>query len=97
MRFFDAVAGSLADWSEFDAEAERFSIEVRGISCEDLRALIESSTRQIPSTEHRRLASGSVTRIVTLIAQWVLSWTLSQDLVALCSRMRPQARCHFCG
>jgi hypothetical protein len=31
---FDAVAGSLADWSEFDAEAERRGIEVRGLSRE---------------------------------------------------------------
>jgi hypothetical protein len=52
---FDAAAGDLADWSEFDAEAERWGIEVRGISREDLRALIESSTREIPTTEHRRL------------------------------------------
>jgi hypothetical protein len=28
---FDA-AGGLADWSEFDAEAERWGIEVRGLS-----------------------------------------------------------------
>jgi hypothetical protein len=29
---FDAAAEGLADWSEFDAEAERLSIEVRGLS-----------------------------------------------------------------
>jgi hypothetical protein len=52
---FDAAAGDLADWSEFDAEAERLSIEVRGLSREDLRALIESSTLEIPTPEHRRL------------------------------------------
>jgi hypothetical protein len=52
---FDAKAGGLADWSEFDAEAERWGIEVRGLSREDLRALIESSTLEIPTTEHRRL------------------------------------------
>jgi hypothetical protein len=40
---FDAAATGLADWSEFDAEAERLSIEVRGLS------------RQISTTEHRRL------------------------------------------
>jgi hypothetical protein len=28
---FAAAAGVLADWSEFDAEAERFSIEVCGL------------------------------------------------------------------
>ena len=52
---FDAAAGGLADWSEFDAEAERLSIEVRGISREDLTMLIEGSTFEIPTTEHRRL------------------------------------------
>jgi hypothetical protein len=35
---FDAAAGDLADWSEFDEEAERFSIEVCGLSREDLTA-----------------------------------------------------------
>ena len=52
---FDAAVASLADWSEFDAEAERWGIEIRGHSREDLRALIEGSTREIPTTEHRRL------------------------------------------
>jgi hypothetical protein len=52
---FDAAAGGLADWSEFDAEAERLSIEVRGLSREGLTVLIESSTIEIPTTEHRRL------------------------------------------
>jgi hypothetical protein len=51
----DAAVGGLADWSEFDAEAERLSIEVRGLSREVLRALIEGSTREIPTTEHRTL------------------------------------------
>jgi hypothetical protein len=55
LRIFDAAARGLADWSEFDAEAERHSIEVRGLSREGLAALIESSTRQIPTTEHLRL------------------------------------------
>jgi hypothetical protein len=48
---FDVAAAGLADWSEFDAEAERFSIEVCGLSRQDLRALIEGSTREIPTTE----------------------------------------------
>ena len=40
----------------FDAEAaQRLSIEVRGLSREDLSALIAGSTRDIPTTEHRRL------------------------------------------
>src|SRR5215203_194172 len=52
---FDAASGGLADWSELDAEAERLSIEVRGLSREGLAALIESSTLEIPTTEHRRL------------------------------------------
>jgi hypothetical protein len=52
---FEAAATGLADWSEFDAEADRLSIEPRGLSREDLRALIESSTLEIPATEHRTL------------------------------------------
>src|ERR687897_2536563 len=55
LRHFDAAARGLGDWSEFDAEAERWGIEVRGLSREDLRALIESSTLEIPTTEHRTL------------------------------------------
>jgi hypothetical protein len=55
LRLFDAAAAGLADWSEFDAEAKRLSIEVRGFSREGLRALIESSPIEIPTTEHRRL------------------------------------------
>jgi hypothetical protein len=38
---FDEEAAGLADWSEFDAEAQRLSVEVCGLSREDLRALIE--------------------------------------------------------
>jgi hypothetical protein len=55
LRLFDAAAGDLADWSEFDAEVERWGIEVRGLSREDLSALIASSTCHIPTPEHRRL------------------------------------------
>ncbi len=51
----DAAAAGLADWSEFDAEAARWGIEVRGLSREGLAALIDSSTREIPTTEHRTL------------------------------------------
>jgi|SRR5215210_647811 len=32
---FDAAAAGLAAWSEFDEEAERWNIEVRGLSRED--------------------------------------------------------------
>lgn len=52
--FYAATAG-LADWSEFDAGAERWDIDVRGHSREELTALIEGSTREIPITEHLRL------------------------------------------
>jgi hypothetical protein len=55
LRLFDAAAEGHADWSEFDAEAERWDIEVRGLSREVLTALIEGSTREIPTTQHRRL------------------------------------------
>jgi hypothetical protein len=52
---FDAATGGLADWSVFDAEAERWGIEARGLSRQGLRTLIKRSTRQIPTTEHRSL------------------------------------------
>ena len=52
---FDAAAGDLADRSEFEAEVESWGSEVRGLSREDLRALIEGSAREIPTTEHRTL------------------------------------------
>jgi hypothetical protein len=52
---FDAAAAGLADWLEFDAEAKHWGIEVCGLSREDLTALIESSTREIPTMDHRRL------------------------------------------
>ena len=52
---FDAAATGLADRSEFDTEAARWGIEVRGLSREDLRVLIAGSTREISTTEHRRL------------------------------------------
>jgi hypothetical protein len=52
---FDAAGGDLADWSEFDAEAEHLIIEVPGFSREELTALIAGSTREIPTPEHPRL------------------------------------------
>jgi hypothetical protein len=52
---FDAAAEGFADWSELGSEAERLSMEVRVLSREGLRALVESSTREIPTTEHRTL------------------------------------------
>jgi hypothetical protein len=55
IRLLDAAATGLADWSEFDEEAARWSIEVRGLPREDLSALIAGSTLEIPTTEHRRL------------------------------------------
>jgi hypothetical protein len=59
MRLFHAAAARLTDWSEFDAETECLTIEVRRLSCEGLAALIESSTREIPTTEHSRLHQGA--------------------------------------
>jgi hypothetical protein len=52
---FDAAPGCLADWSEFYAETERWGIEVRGLSRQELTTLIKNSTLEIPTTEHRRL------------------------------------------
>jgi hypothetical protein len=53
--FDAAAAGGLADWSELNAEAERLSIEVRGLSREGLAAQIQGFTLEIPTTEHRTL------------------------------------------
>jgi hypothetical protein len=55
LELFDAAAGGLTDWSEFNAEAERWGIDVRGLSREELTTLIEGSTREVPTTEHLRL------------------------------------------
>lgn len=55
LRLFDAAAEGLADWSEFDAEAERWGVEVRGLSRHDLAALVEGSTCEVPTEVHRRL------------------------------------------
>ena len=55
LRRIDAAATGIAEWSEFDAEAERLSVEVRGLSREELRMLIEGSTLEIATTEHRTL------------------------------------------
>jgi hypothetical protein len=52
---FDAAAGGIAEWSEFDAEVERLSIEVCGLSREELTTLIKSATFEIPTTQHLRL------------------------------------------
>jgi len=52
---FDAAAGGLADWSEFDAEAARLSTEVRGLSREDLRALIEHCAGSLEGPGHCEL------------------------------------------
>ena len=54
LRLFDAAAGGLADRLEFNREVERWGIEVRGLAREDLTLLIESSTREIRTTKHRR-------------------------------------------
>lgn len=64
LRLFDAVAEGLADWSEFDVEAERWGIEARGLSREDLAALVEGSTCEIPAAEHLGLhqAAGDFVR-----------------------------------
>ena len=54
LRLFDLAAEGLAGWSEFDAEAERWGVDPR-ISREDLAAMVEGSTCEIPTDAHRRL------------------------------------------
>lgn len=54
LRLFDAAAEGLADWSEFDAEAERWGVDPR-TEREVLAAAVEGSTCELPSPEHRML------------------------------------------
>ena len=54
LSLYEAAAEGLAEWAEFDAEAERWGVDVR-ITREDLEAVIEGSTRELPAAEHRRL------------------------------------------
>ena len=51
----DTYVADLLGEMKFDAKAERWGIDVRGHSREELTALIEGSTREIPITEHLRL------------------------------------------
>jgi hypothetical protein len=55
LSLFDATAEGLCAWSEYDAEAARWGIEDRGLSREDIAALIAGSTHEISTTEHRML------------------------------------------
>lgn len=53
---YDLAGEGLTDWSEFDCEAERCGVDPRDAR-EDLEAVIEGSTTEIPATEHRQLHS----------------------------------------
>jgi hypothetical protein len=109
LRHFDVAAGGLADWSEFEAEVERWGIEVRGISREDLTVRIESSIFEIPTTEHRRLhqeASDFVRwgrrgsrRTVALYgpAVHLVARTLEVDPTAGATRVNPSPRTTSCA
>ena len=55
LRLYDLAAQGLADWSEFDTEAERGGVGPRLISREVLAAMVEGSTCEIPAPEHRKL------------------------------------------
>lgn len=54
LRLFDLAAEGLADWSDFDTEAERWGIDPR-IEREVLASMVEGSTCEIPTAEHRLL------------------------------------------
>jgi len=55
LRLFEAVARDLAEWSEFDAEAERLSIKVPRLSREDMTVLIALTGGALLWTLKRRL------------------------------------------
>jgi hypothetical protein len=82
---FDAAAAGLADWSEFDAEAERLSIEVRGISREDLSALIAGSTHGIPFTKHPKLHQEASDFVWWAGAGAEEPWSSTAGLTSRCS------------
>ena len=54
LSLYEAAAEGLLEWAEFDREAGRWGVDVR-ITREDLEAVIEGSTRELPAAEHRRL------------------------------------------
>ncbi len=54
LRLYDLAGMGEIHWSEFDAEAERWGVDIR-ITREQLQALVENSTTEIPAAEHRRL------------------------------------------
>jgi hypothetical protein len=81
----DAAAGGLADRLEFDKEVERWGIEVRGLSREDLRALIESSAREMPTTEHRRLHQEASTSCGGAGVEALEPWTSTAGHTSRCS------------
>ena len=55
LRLYDLAAAGLADWSEFDGEAERWGVEPRMLRREVLEAMVSGSTCGIPAPEHRQL------------------------------------------
>jgi hypothetical protein len=54
---FHAAAAGLADWAEFDAEAERLSIEVLGLSRQGLGARPARGPYPAPCWESKRSGS----------------------------------------
>jgi len=54
LRLYDLAGIGEIPWAEFDAEAERWGVDVR-ISREQLEALVEGSASEMPTQEHRRL------------------------------------------
>ena len=58
LSLYEAAAEGLLEWAEFDREAGRWGVDAR-ITREDLEAVIEGSTRELPATEHRRLHQDS--------------------------------------
>lgn len=57
LRLFDMAAEGMIDWSVFDMECERWGVEPMGLSREDLAAMVEGSTCELPTDAHRRLHS----------------------------------------
>ncbi|MBA3492112.1 MAG: hypothetical protein H0T55_08580 [Rubrobacteraceae bacterium] len=81
---FDAAAGGLADRLEFDEEVERWGIEVRGLSREDLRALVEHRAGRLKGLGRWSHSPGPLPY-----------WFSGRDLLTEASPLHPSAELHL--
>ena len=92
---FDTVAGSLAEWSEFDAETERRGIEVRGLSREGRPTL---GRRHGPGIYLNLRKNWRMSLRRRSGASWAAQWLpRSNSVQARCWRDRARRTCGSAG